>query len=183
MDEIYPFVKIRMKTRVTFVSNSSSSSFVVRTGTHGYFENILDLTKFIIKHTNWQDPREMILSLTKQLSEYNKFKTKLDFGITFPSCNYDTYILPDPNDPLQFLVETTHHNDGEVYEYLGDGVVNRDEDYITEAIVNSRFLILPYNVFGVPVENQYGGRETCKKCYDTIWKLDSGEVKCLRCSK
>ena len=80
-----------MKTRNGFVSNSSSSSFIIPGG------DIKDIAESMIdtiseEYEGYRKHKKLWKSnLAKALKKRDVKNEKL--GITFPSCNYDTYII------------------------------------------------------------------------------------------
>jgi len=107
-----------MKKRTGFVSNSSSSSFIISTE---HFPKIKDLATYMIKQqmnereegdsdTDWYD------QYMKQNKLYIERLNKLDENqaISFPSCNYDTYIKKIGD---VYLVATCNNTDWDLWGY------------------------------------------------------------------
>lgn len=109
-----------MKIRCGFVSNSSSSSFVISKGK----ASIDSIAKFMIGTMDSWNKRKR----DKWIRNLEKRPDKT-LGITFPSCNYDTYITEDEkffyistcwNEPFYFDMDdefnTIRSNEDEVME-------------------------------------------------------------------
>lgn len=73
-----------MKIRKGFVSNSSSSSFILRKG--DAFNDTREIAKYMLNEIDWMSDYER--------GKYNKLleSIKEDDNITFQTTNYDTYI-------------------------------------------------------------------------------------------
>jgi hypothetical protein len=88
-----------MKSRLGFVSNSSSSSYILRSGSVA--EIATDMTKVIID--SWRNPKgKLSASDTKHAkTRRRQLKEALshprvvsgEIGVVFSSCNFDTYII------------------------------------------------------------------------------------------
>ena len=83
-----------MKLRNGFVSNSSSSSFILKIG--GRFHTVRDVAQYMIdckiieaENYNWKD--EAIKNCNKDKRVLKKLKDP-NTPVSFASCNYDTYI-------------------------------------------------------------------------------------------
>jgi len=72
-----------MKIRNGFVSNSSSSSFIINGDAYA---NIFELTKVMIKQVEYKEQIDIILD------RLDKTKKDPNTPVMFYSCNYDTYI-------------------------------------------------------------------------------------------
>jgi len=134
-----------MKTRNGFVSNSSSSSFIID-GT-----KIFDLAKnmlTIIREDwmDWDTDRPTKNRTRKQFSEYfdklatlnNKLPEDCD-GILFPSCNYDTYIVLD-NDYQRCIVATCNNHNWSDLHYTS--ATEEEESLISTIVRKSAFFDL-----------------------------------------
>lgn len=115
-----------MKIRVGFVSNSSSSSFII---SREAYPNVFSLAKHMLEirnseHDSWQK---------SELLKIKKAETKglnKDIAVSFSTCNYDTYIIPKPQ---HYLVSTCNNH---VWSPLR-GVINTggghdNDDYVEE---------------------------------------------------
>jgi len=105
-----------MKSRAGFVSNSSSSSFIVNA------ESAFDIVKLMIplREDGWEEANAELLELIEDMQE------RVDCeSLRFRTCNYDTYIARVGD---KFVVETcNNHRFWEIgsFEHL-------DEDYVYE---------------------------------------------------
>ena len=105
-----------MKIRNGFVSNSSSSSFIISVDS---FPSVRELAKYMIKRKikddesddyNWRDE---ILDYNKKYLERLK-NIDENQPVSFPSCNYDTYIKKIAD---CYLVGTCNNTDWDLYQY------------------------------------------------------------------
>jgi hypothetical protein len=163
-----------MKIRQGFVSNSSSSSFVLKVGNP--FNTTLEVAKYMIPKREWDNDNELI-------EKINKLQTKSPNipSVCFRSCNYDTYIAKMDN---LFLISTCNNTDWdlksttippeEYYTYFGD-----DNFYNLSNCIN--FYHLDYDVIGK--ETSYTDvKNWCETCYCTYWWIDS-KIQCPKCKK
>lgn len=131
-----------MKIRNGFVSNSSSSSFII---SRTEYPKSLHLAKHMIEIRDAEGwgPNGDLKKIEQAL---NKKHLDHDVPVTFASCNYDTYITPKQD---RYLVSTCNntnweevrgvldggggHDDGDYYEeesktefwYVGQGIIGR----------------------------------------------------------
>ena len=167
-----------MKIRTGFVSNSSSSSFVLKVGNP--FKTALEVAEHMIPFREWETD-QTLLNKIKNL----KYSRQTDLNaVCFKSCNYDTFIAKMGE---VFLVETCHNHDwdlgkwrapcpAEFYEYFGD-----DSFYNLSHCID--FLHLEYNVVGRPVDWR-DGKDFDYQCpnghYDAYWRIGES-IKCPCC--
>jgi len=132
-----------MKKRNGFVSNSSSSSFIIG---HGEIDTVATdmLNTLINDDSEW--PRSDIANEWKSnLSKALKMEKVKNgsIGITFPSCNYDTYIVKEGN---RIYVSTCNNTDwSEAQEGVidfGVGSDNGSEDESHRRVQDSLFFDL-----------------------------------------
>jgi len=148
-----------MQTRAGFVSNSSSSSFIIKKGEDG-FTDILELAKLMITHVlNQQKGRApkydrssacrralgriQELQNTTHIQEYIKYPKLADItsvwqGIRFSTTNFDTFILDVGH---EFWVATSsNHNFEECLNAYRDRVRERDDDIAPDCDINQHFI-------------------------------------------
>lgn len=104
-----------MKIRNGFVSNSSSSSFIISTKD---FENVRSLATYMInkkieEYEEYRDNGEDVDNFDKTLIERLQ-NIDENQNVSFPSCNYDTYIRKVGN---YYLVATCNNTDWDLDEY------------------------------------------------------------------
>lgn len=106
-----------MKTRNGFVSNSSSSSFII---SDKDFPTVRSLAKYMIKKkiretSDYQDYDWKDESINEDEKNIEKLKN-LDENqsVSFPSCNYDTYIKKIGD---QYFVATCNNTDWDLNSY------------------------------------------------------------------
>lgn len=102
-----------MKIRNGFVSNSSSSSFIISVND---FPTVRSLAKYMLKrkiaeyeYYNDNDNDTFDKNLIKKLKNIDENQ-----NVSFPSCNYDTYIRKVGN---CYLVATCNNTDWDLNEY------------------------------------------------------------------
>lgn len=98
-----------MKIRNGFVSNSSSSSFII--GKKQYTDTF-SIAEKMIPMREWENDDDELLNKIKILRENN---LNLYTPISFLSCNYDTYIYPTTN---YYVIMTC--NNHPFYQIFGD---------------------------------------------------------------
>jgi len=95
-----------MKIRSGFVSNSSSSSFIIEKCE--YFKNIQELAKYMIGRVEYNDNKQSLYDLLDNTDK------DVNTNIKFNSCNYNTYIYDYGN---YMLVDTCNNEDWELWDY------------------------------------------------------------------
>lgn len=171
-----------MKTRNGFVSNSSSSSFVIAADKE--IKTVFDLAIKMIPTREWGDDDKLIRKIKSS-------KVNPDNPIMFRSCNYDTYIIKEGK---YFVVETCNNHDW--YEldldfvnnipkeiqkgYCRGGYYDYDYGFDVEGI---EFYVPELNIIGTEVPyNSKMDECWCKKCYHNYFIAQDGERVCA-CNK
>jgi hypothetical protein len=165
-----------MKTRTGFVSNSSSSSFVLEVGKP--FDTVLEVAEHMVPQREWEDDAALVAAIQKLRRSGEKY-----YAVCFPSCNYDTFIAKMGN---LFLVETCHNHDWDLRDVSVSAIVPHE---FLEYFGDDSFYDLPKRLpfyhlkYGVTVR-QPDWRETgynwCPKCHGDFWVIGD-TIKCLNC--
>ena len=170
-----------MKTRNGFVSNSSSSSFVLKVGQP--FETTLDIAEYMIPKRDWDNDEELVEKVRKL--KYNKTPIH---ALKFNSCNYDTFIAKMGE---YFLVETCHNHDWDLYDFNVNRPLEFEEyfgdDSFYELSNKINFYNLEHDVYGRTIsynEEKYtpNNKTYCEKCFSDYWVINN-KVVCLVCEK
>jgi hypothetical protein len=168
-----------MKTRSGFVSNSSSSSFVIPLN-NGQFNTVADIALYMIPKREWKDDSIVMNNIRRRL----KSKVDPNCPISFRSCNYDTYIVKTVDG---FFISTCNNHDWE-FE-VGNSPGDEDqESYILHSLAyqhryyNASFDIIGYRYARTDKEGNYT-YETCKICFGDLWILGWGNPFCPNCDK
>ncbi len=179
-----------MKTRTGFVSNSSSSSFVV--AEHNY-PNVFALATEMIKARGWDDDKDMV----QRLRASQNRGTDPDSPVSFPTTNYETYIVKQAG---YYIVATSHNYDWDdvlvgieynmpqpIVDYLGD---RWDCEMLCFDTITD-FWYPKIGAFGKKhrVNTRYrkdgfGHSHYCTECLgDMMIEKCSGKVMCSECRK
>jgi hypothetical protein len=169
-----------MKIRNGFVSNSSSSSFIITNGdvseiSKKMLKVIIDSRDFLTKHENKTEYNKLLLNLNTALKRKDVKSGKI--GIFIHSCNYDTYIILNEND----LYITTSNN----YNFdLGynDLEYSNKSDSIYDLIKNGNY----YNIHDKKIHShcKYDNSYECNKCkinYGMYFIDLKGNILCYEC--
>jgi len=177
-----------MKIRNGFVSNSSSSSFVVR------FGDLKKISAAMLKVVTNDFSEYLSSSKRRNISSHKKWKSNLrkaftlddiksgEIGITMPSCNYDTYIYHKKDDG--FWITTCHNHNWEfAFDPFGWIVVPYKEDFLREEMSKHYYynvrngLIHSYPIF--EEENEYVEKKMQCECgnYFGEYVLDTKKNK------
>ena len=164
-----------MKIRQGFVSNSSSSSFVIAADKK--IKTIFDLACKMIPAREFEDEDD-----TKLIRKIKASKVNPDTPLMFRSCNYDTYIVKEGD---YFVVETCNNHD---WHDLGlDFVIDIPKE-IRQGFCNEGYYDFDFEgiEFYVPELNIIGNKDReynyCKKCYGNYFIDQEGNRIC-HCNK
>jgi hypothetical protein len=169
-----------MKTRSGFVSNSSSSSFVIPLDNE-LFQTVADIALYMIPKRGWEDDEKTMKRINGQLS----LRMDPNHPIAFNSCNYDTFIVKKDDG---FYIATCNNHD---WDFDVGGMPQNDEleHFILHQMPYERKY---YNAsFGITawLYNQvdrdgYHCKEWCKECRHTeLWVEENGAPYCPVCGK
>jgi len=171
-----------MKTRQGFVSNSSSSSFIVKVGE--VFDNVFDVAEYMIPKREWDNDKELLA----KLQELKTTNPSLE-GICFRSCNCPTYIAKVDD---HILVETCNNHDWDMWDF--DSVKQVDDFYSSYGDADEHSLYkLPRNRDFYHLEFDKVGREVdydrnvpiwCDtlECRGDVWVINN-QYECVECGK
>jgi hypothetical protein len=182
-----------MKIRNGFVSNSSSSSFIVRFDEK--YPNTLAIAESMIKNRfdEWREdndetynPREE--EIYKNIKRLKKSEQK-NMPMFFHSTNYDTYIkaitdkfaFVDTCNNIHWDIKdepnTTFNAPPEIKELYPDAISSYGELEI-RIKYDTEYYLLENGLIAVSPE----GYDKCKKCYDPVWFIGT-EKYCTNCDR
>lgn len=176
-----------MKIRKGFVSNSSSSSFIIGNLENETLNNPYDIARYMIGCREWdKEDGKLIKKLEKALKD--NLITK-DTNLMFHSCNFDTYIVKDFNYNKIYISTCNNHEfdelnkfDGEDYELMVDAKKDKERFFYIEG--GFYLTHIPYNE---TYDNKRCKKEKGKKevgmdeCFGELYKGDDEVVHCLEC--
>ena len=184
-----------MKTREGFVSNSSSSSFILSKDS---YESVFDLAKSMIPSREWDSDQELITKIEEAEIRGMDPNTSISFG----SCNYETYIVKYKD---YYLISTCNNHHWEIdegYSYFPKelrSVVDTDwdtprqygspdgeafEDLENVVSKLSSFWYAEYGIGGTPLDYEDPEREKYKcseHWYDIIKIKGKKKPVCVVC--
>lgn len=175
-----------MKIRKGFVSNSSSSSFVIAASDK--VKTVFDLAKQMIEIRDWEEEDDKDIDKVNSLVSAG---VDPDHPLSFRTCNYDTFIIPTEVDGKKYFVVSTCNNH-DFYE-MSDisyssslkekitGQKSYNPDLIDFVEDNHDFIWLDNGLLGRPTNDD---KSTCsvQHHYDN-WVQPDGSVVCVRCGK
>jgi hypothetical protein len=165
-----------MKTRNGFVSNSSSSSFILKVGEP--FQTALDVAEYMVPKREWDADAEL-LKKVKSL----KANGKELFSVCFKSCNYDTFIAKMNG---VFLIETCHNHD---WDFSDAGSLSQCPPEFEEYFGGDSFYELPRSIDFYHLDYDFSGHRPewreirssfCSKCYNDYWVVGE-KIICPKC--
>jgi hypothetical protein len=165
-----------MKIRNGFVSNSSSSSFVLKK--NDIFPNSYSLAASMIKIREWENDDELIKFLFNKIEKGETYK-----NISFRSCNYDTYIIEEGD--YLFCETCNNHSHWDITNYGQYVSKNEIPTDIAEEYMNEYGEVeLPHDIYWFlePDVIAKTARGWCPKCYTNMLDID-GIEQCPNCYK
>ena len=179
-----------MKIRNGFVSNSSSSSFIVRFDEK--YPNTLAIAESMIKNRfeewhefkeNDDDTHPTEIQIYKNIERLKKTDV-INMPMFFRSTNYDTYIMAITD--KYAYVDTCNNTNWDVknisiHKVPDDLIesfpnVDRFGELNLDIVYDNEYYILETGLIAkAPAEY-----DTCKKCYDSYWYID-GVKYCIKC--
>ena len=127
-----------MKIRSGFVSNSSSSSFIIEKNDE--YKNINELARYMVGRVGYNDNKQPIYDLLD-----NSTKDP-NTNIMFYSCNYDTYIYDYGK---YMLVNTCNNEDWDLDNYVGESKFVREYPELNNGYGEIDFYKLNQFIFDV----------------------------------
>jgi hypothetical protein len=194
-----------MKQRHGFVSNSSSSSFIIKKSKK--YPDSYSLAYDMIPKRNWDNDNELknkikLETRKRKISKLNNEKVKFNCeNVSFFTCNYDTYIvdfkgylfvqtcnnhdweeLNDlnistnlPKDIENEIIKILKNNDDDKYNY----------DYEYDYLKDLNNLDISFKFYSLETD-KIGSRSKkfkyCSKCYTDFWEIN-GIDQCPKCGK
>lgn len=165
-----------MKTRIGFVSNSSSSSFILKIGK---YKTTRDVAMAMVPSREWEDD-EVLMQKLLSMKDFDR-------PLAFRTCNYDTYISKE-ND--KFYVFTCHNHN---FEEIWDSCIisySGDDGYENERTIKySNFYYWPeYDMEAMPasweqLHNKGDAGDFCKDCLMEPMLDKQGNLICIKCNK
>jgi hypothetical protein len=180
-----------MKTRSGFVSNSSSSSFVI-SANHPKFRTVAAIALYMIPFRGWEDDQQVIDRIHRQL----ELGMDANHPIAFQSCNYDTFICRQEDG--EFYVSTCNNHDWDFticdnnnWKCI-DGVSMSHDDNEEHYILcempylfkyfNASFNLTGWRYRQMDRDGHYS-HEWCKDCITDLWVTDAAAPFCPKCGK
>ena len=162
-----------MKVRDGFVSNSTSSSFVIRTGV---YKSVFDLAQHMVKCRDWESDNDLILAI-----ERGKKRLDRNSSIAFHTCNYDTFIRQFGD---RIYIQTCHNHDFNL-----KGIVDTASDDSFNVSDKGTFWYPEFNLFGrkyIPRDKtgqwDWTKNSYCQQHFTDLIQLQDGDVICPICA-
>ena len=116
-----------MKTRHGFVSNSSSSSFIVHEPKRTTAQIMRDMLKLV--RNEWKEEKYNTRKITK-IIKWLQAHPRKDIPLVFPNtCNYETWVFKNANG-MDTLIETCNNHDcnweSMDFDYRGEDEYDED---------------------------------------------------------
>jgi len=186
-----------MKTRKGFVSNSSSSSFVLKVANYGGIDDVahhmLDIV--IEDYSSWHEvPKKkdnetyVVWTNNLEMALRKRSIKSGKIGIVIPSCNYDTYIIQKDN---TIYVDTCNNHNwalGDFDYYDADPKRYPIVESLKNIMDNGMFFDIQHNF--IHSKEKYDldcqKKETCPHCKDMIFSYvvnQKGKKICGVCYK
>jgi len=166
-----------MKTRTGFVSNSSSSSFVLQVGKP--FDTALEVAEHMIPQRGWDTDSELVEKVRQLKASGENYP-----AVCFPSCNYDTFIAKMGD---LFLVETCHNHDWDLRDVSVSAIVPHEflayfgDDTFYDLPKRVPFYHLKYEKTVRQPDWRETGYSWCDKCHGEYWVVGE-RILCLNCN-
>jgi len=137
-----------MKIRQGFVSNSSTSSFLV---SKEAYSTIFDIAVDMVKAREWEDDKKLSAIINKMKAKPLESFAGGKVGISFSTCNYDTFIMECDT---FYAVATCHNHD--FYDLFHGYDVDGDSEEVRKQLVDLGLHIYGYEN-GDPLSSIDGG--------------------------
>jgi len=162
-----------MKTRNGFVSNSSSSSFILKGKTRDIARHMLTVLM-----EDWKDWGYLNTHIDSMLNNLNQLST--DIPIMMPSCNYDTYIRDIGDGKVYVSTCHNHQWDFDAQDLGGEDV---------ESVLETTSIDVCYydlrdgskHTKDIWLNGKDMSCPDCKNKLYSIFKTEDGYDKCPEC--
>lgn len=175
-----------MKIRQGFISNSSSSSFIVKRD--GIFPDVFSVALSMVPLRDWDTDCETLRRIHESKRDRNT-------NICFKSCNHDTFILSTEN---YILVMTSNNHPfykvftnrerekipEEIRELLKESTKEDDFDDFEDLdykMYGFKYWYVDYGIDAYPVGYGIGVKSFCDKCCTDVVQLENGKIICPSC--
>jgi len=171
-----------VKIRTGFVSNSSTSSFIISLSAYG---NVAEVAVAMIPAREWDERDDELIEKIENMKPDMK-----EEPIAFASCNYDTYISKEEDG---YYIDTCNNHEWDdvlegIDEYGGGGDYG-NEDRVHAARTGNQYYWPERERSATPVSYdeleriQLPSWCTDQHCYGGIGIDPSGNHICIRCGK